>query len=360
MKARAAAGSPRSSASIRRCTVPSREASAPAPTLGAALGLDSDGGGGESEANEAGPVGDVGGVDATDRAKGPGHSTSKIAGTVKESIGSVRVATASTGVGLNVNGNVTDTIGAARVEMALGNRAEEIGGSKTETALGLVIITKGDETETVGAARTAMIAAPCWRRSPAATTSGRRAGHVRRRLPQDRGGHGDRAQIRRERGGHRWQRRRLDVAHRDHHRRQDLDDQGRGGDVTMAIAKESAAEAPEIMDEAKGEEASIERLLDVTSASTVETTFPASSAASTAPRACRLHYAAAQPVPAVPALRTARVVAVSGVVVQIAPIAAAARPSPRSSTRVWIASSSSGPWRAAKRCWSRSIPRSVP
>ncbi len=97
-------------------------------------------------------VGDVGGVDATDRAKGPGHSTSKVAGTVKESIGSVRVAAALTGVNVNVNGNVTETIGAARVEMALGNRAEEVDGSKTESALGLVIITKGDETETVGAA----------------------------------------------------------------------------------------------------------------------------------------------------------------------------------------------------------------
>ncbi|APR86860.1 PE family protein [Minicystis rosea] len=131
--------------------------SAGADALGAALGLDGDGGGGESEANEAGPAGDVGGVDATDRAKGPGHSTSKIAGTAKESIGSVRVAAALTGVNLNVSGNVNESIGAARLEMALGNRAEEVGGSKTETSLGLVIITKGDETETVGAAKTAMV-----------------------------------------------------------------------------------------------------------------------------------------------------------------------------------------------------------
>ncbi|MFT3764956.1 MAG: type VI secretion system tip protein TssI/VgrG [Minicystis sp.] len=128
-----------------------------AAALGEALGLDSDGGGGESEANEAGPEGNVDGVDATDRAKGPGHSTTMVAGSAKESIGSVRVAAALTGVNTNISGNLTETIGAARVEMALGNRAEEVGGNKDETALGLVIITKGDETETVAAAKTAMV-----------------------------------------------------------------------------------------------------------------------------------------------------------------------------------------------------------
>jgi len=135
----------------------SKGAHGAANALGAALGLDADGAGGESEANEAGPVGDVDGVDATDRAKGPGHSTSKIAGSAKEQIGSVRVVAAVKEVSENVTGNLTETIGAARLEMALGNRAEEVGGSKDEKALGLVVITKGDETEKVTGSKTAMV-----------------------------------------------------------------------------------------------------------------------------------------------------------------------------------------------------------
>jgi type VI secretion system secreted protein VgrG len=132
-------------------------ANAAADALGKALGLDSDGGGGESDENDKGPAGAVDGVDATDRAKGPGHSSSKIAGSAKENIGSVRVAAALTGVNLNISGNATETIGAARVEMALGDRAEDVGGNKTESAIGLIIITKGDETEKVGAAKTTMV-----------------------------------------------------------------------------------------------------------------------------------------------------------------------------------------------------------
>jgi type VI secretion system secreted protein VgrG len=125
--------------------------------LGKALGLDSDGDGGESNANEAGPVGDVAGVDATDRAKGPGHNTDKVAGARKEKIGSIRVAAAITGIMTNVSGNLTESIGAARIEMALGNRAEAVGGNKTESALGLVVYTKGDETEKVTGSKTTMV-----------------------------------------------------------------------------------------------------------------------------------------------------------------------------------------------------------
>ena len=132
-------------------------ASAALDALGSALGLDSEGGGGESNANEAGPVGNVDGVDATDRAKGPGHMTSKIGGSYTEKVGSIKVTAALNGVFTNVAGDLTETIGAARVEMALGNRAEEVGGSKTESALGLVILTKGDETEKVTGSKTAMV-----------------------------------------------------------------------------------------------------------------------------------------------------------------------------------------------------------
>jgi type VI secretion system secreted protein VgrG len=128
-----------------------------ADAIGKALGLDSDGGGGESDANDKGPVGDVDGVDATDRAKGPGHGLSKITGSHTEKVGALKVTGALTGVNTNVSGNMNDKIGAARIEMALGNRAEQVDGNKTESALGLVIYSKADETEKVSASKTTMV-----------------------------------------------------------------------------------------------------------------------------------------------------------------------------------------------------------
>lgn len=132
-------------------------AAAAANALGSALGVDSDGGGGESAANEVGPVGDVAGVDVTDRAKGPGHSTAKVAGSLQEKAGSTRIRAVLNGVHNEIAGNVKETVGAAKVEMVLGNRTETVGGSKTETALGLVIITKGDETEKVTGNKMTMV-----------------------------------------------------------------------------------------------------------------------------------------------------------------------------------------------------------
>ena len=134
-----------------------RGAASAADALGSALGLDSDGGGGESAANEAGPVGDVAGVDVTDRAKGPGHSTAKVTGDLTEKVGSTRIRAVLNGVNNEIAGSVKETVGAAKIEMVLGNRTETVGGSKTETALGLVIITKGDETEKVTGAKTSMV-----------------------------------------------------------------------------------------------------------------------------------------------------------------------------------------------------------
>ena len=131
--------------------------SAGANALGAALGLDADGGGGESGENDVGPEGAVDGVDATDRAKGPGHNTRMIAGSAEEKISSVRVSAALTGINTNITGDLTETIGAARLEMALGNRAEEVGGNKTEMALGFILYTKGDETEAVTGTKTSMV-----------------------------------------------------------------------------------------------------------------------------------------------------------------------------------------------------------
>lgn len=128
-----------------------------ADALGEALGIDAAGGGGASGDNVGGPAGDVPGIDAEDRAKGPGHATSKIGGSLEESIGSMKVTAALQGIMTNVAGNLTQNIGAARIEMVLGNRAEEIGANKDESALGLVVVTKGDETEQVAGSKTSLV-----------------------------------------------------------------------------------------------------------------------------------------------------------------------------------------------------------
>ncbi|MEP7120396.1 MAG: type VI secretion system tip protein TssI/VgrG [Byssovorax sp.] len=134
-----------------------RGASAAADALGSALGLDSDGGGGSSQANEAGLVGDVAGVDSTDRAKGPGHNTAKVTGTLKENAGSTRIRAVLSGVHNEIAGDVKEDVGAAKIEMILGNRTETVGGGKTETALGLVIISRADETEKVTGSKMQMV-----------------------------------------------------------------------------------------------------------------------------------------------------------------------------------------------------------
>ncbi|MEP7119444.1 MAG: type VI secretion system tip protein TssI/VgrG [Byssovorax sp.] len=125
--------------------------------LGAALGLDSAGGGGSSMANAGGPEGDVAGVDATDREKGPGHSTAKVAGAYSEAIGAIKVLGVLDGVNTSVAGSMTQHVGAAHVELVIGNRSEAIGASKTEKAVGLVVLSKGGESEQVAGAKSTMV-----------------------------------------------------------------------------------------------------------------------------------------------------------------------------------------------------------
>jgi type VI secretion system secreted protein VgrG len=120
-----------------------------------AAGVDGGGGGGDSAENADGPVGDVDGVDATDRAKGPGHSLYKVGGNHSEKVGAIKVLGALSGINNNVGGDAKVSAGAAIIQMSYGDTAEDVTGSKTESELGLIVMSKG-ETETVGS-KTQMI-----------------------------------------------------------------------------------------------------------------------------------------------------------------------------------------------------------
>ena len=125
--------------------------------LAGALGLDSGGGGGESGANAAGPVGDVPGIDATDREKGPGHSMAKVTGSHTENVGSLKVRGALQSIDTNVTGSKSINVGAATVQLAIGNYAELVGGAKKEKAVGLIVLSKGGESEEVGGSKSSMV-----------------------------------------------------------------------------------------------------------------------------------------------------------------------------------------------------------
>ena len=127
--------------------------------LDAAAGVDADGGGGSSDANEAGPDGSVNGVDATDRAKGPGHSTYKVSGSHSETVGAIKVLATLSGINTNIAGNMTQNAGAAIIQMSYGDTAEAVTGSKKEKELGLVVVAKG-ESEHVGGSKMSMIGRP--------------------------------------------------------------------------------------------------------------------------------------------------------------------------------------------------------
>ena len=125
--------------------------------LGAALGVGGGGGGGESGANVGGPDGAVGGNAAGDSATGPGHAITVCSAAHAEKVGSIKATIAAGGIRTTVKGARTQTIGAARVELVGGARAETCNASKTEKAVGLVVVSKAPESETVGGARTTMV-----------------------------------------------------------------------------------------------------------------------------------------------------------------------------------------------------------
>lgn len=119
-----------------------------------ALGLGGSGsGGGQSGDNAAGPEGDVPGIDATDRAKGPGHTIAKVGGAHEEKVGTAKVTAALTSIDTNVTGARSTKVGAATLQLAIGNYAEKVGGGKSENALGLVVLSKAGESESIGGAK---------------------------------------------------------------------------------------------------------------------------------------------------------------------------------------------------------------
>ncbi len=125
--------------------------------LGGAVGADGAGGGGSSAANEAGPSGDVAGNTASNSTTGPGWAINACAATHDESVGGLKATIAAAGIHTTVNGARTQKIGAARVELVGGTRAETCQANKTEKAVGLVVLTKSPESETVSGARTTMV-----------------------------------------------------------------------------------------------------------------------------------------------------------------------------------------------------------
>lgn len=124
--------------------------------VGNALGVGPGQGGGESGGNVGGAGGDAGGQEESNTAKGPGHSIFDVAGTHSETSAGLRVRAALNGINTNVGADGTENVGAAYVELLLGNHVESSGTDKTETAAGLVVITKADETEEC-ASRTTMV-----------------------------------------------------------------------------------------------------------------------------------------------------------------------------------------------------------
>jgi type VI secretion system secreted protein VgrG len=129
-----------------------------AGALGSALGLDDSGpGGGESGGNFGGPKGDVEGVDETDRTKGPGHTIYKVAGNYNEKVGSIKALLALNGINTNVTGAMNENVKIAKLELVYKDFAESCEGQKDESSLGLVVVSKGGESEQVTKAKTVMV-----------------------------------------------------------------------------------------------------------------------------------------------------------------------------------------------------------
>jgi type VI secretion system secreted protein VgrG len=136
---------------------PAKGARKQAQALAAGAGSAAGEGGGTSAANEAGPDGAVDGVSGGDKEKGPGHIIHQIGAAFTETVNALKMVVAAGDVMTNVAGSMTQSIGAAKVDLVLGDHSEANGATKTETEVGLVAVVKGDETESAGAMKTEMV-----------------------------------------------------------------------------------------------------------------------------------------------------------------------------------------------------------
>jgi len=128
-------------------------AAAAKEAYGQATGQSGEAQAGTSDANTAGPAGDLSGFSETDKAKGPGYAQYKVAGNYKETVGGMRLVAALQAVNRNIGGSMTETVGAATIEVIKGSRAESVEGASSEMEPAMVIVTKGDEIETVHGAK---------------------------------------------------------------------------------------------------------------------------------------------------------------------------------------------------------------
>ncbi|XXT16019.1 type VI secretion system tip protein TssI/VgrG [Sorangium sp. So ce429] len=124
---------------------------------GDAFCLAGGGSSGSSAADEAGTDGAAASNSASDSATGPGHSVNVCASTHDEKIGGMKATIATAGIHTTVGGARTQDIGAARIELVAGTRAETCLADKTEKAVGLVIVSGAAEMEAVGGSRTTMV-----------------------------------------------------------------------------------------------------------------------------------------------------------------------------------------------------------
>jgi len=125
--------------------------------LGSALGAGGGGGDGASGENHGGPEGAVGGNSGANSATGPGYAINECSATHSEKVGSIKATIAAAGIHTTVKAARTHKIGAARIELVAGGRAETCSADKKEKAIGLVVLSSSPESETVGGSRTTMV-----------------------------------------------------------------------------------------------------------------------------------------------------------------------------------------------------------
>jgi type VI secretion system secreted protein VgrG len=110
-------------------------------------GQASGGGGASSMKNRVGPDGELEGFSESDDTTGPGYTQYTVSGTHTEKTSTTHVTAVASVVNLNVSGSMTQKVGTALIELVRGDHAESVEGVKTEKQLGLIVATKGGESE---------------------------------------------------------------------------------------------------------------------------------------------------------------------------------------------------------------------